>query len=66
MKVKFGCDNGANIHSARTEIFDTLEDLGYEDEEWTALSTYEKYELAKEWCFERLDIWVEDFEHITN
>ena len=60
MKVKFGCDNGANVHSARTETFDTLEDLGYEDEEWNALTEDQKYELAKEWCFERLDIWVEE------
>lgn len=59
MKVKFVCDSGANIHSARTEVIDT-EDYGYEDEEWLALSEEQKQEVVEEWAHERLEIYWDE------
>jgi len=54
--VKFYCDNGANIHSCRTEKIDTEKDWGLLEGEWESMSEDEKYEMAKEWAFEKLDI----------
>ena len=56
MKVQFFCNSGANIHSERRQTFDTKLDLKYSDDEWSALSDDEKYELATEWANERLEI----------
>ena len=55
MKVKFVCDSGANIHSARTEVVDT-EDYGYTDEKWLELSEEQKQEIVEEWANERLQV----------
>ena len=49
MKVRFVCDSGANIHSARKEVVDT-EDLGITDEERLELSEDDKYEMVSEWA----------------
>ena len=50
MKVQFFCNSGANIHSCNdSDIFDTVEDLGYEDGEWEKLSDDDKYEAAAEY-----------------
>jgi hypothetical protein len=38
MRVKFCCDNGANIHSVRKDTFDTERDFGITDEEWQEMS----------------------------
>lgn len=59
MKVKFVCDSGANIHSARTEVIDT-NDLGYSDEEWEALSDDDKYEMVSDWANNYLSIYWEE------
>ena len=59
MKVEFWCNNGANIHSKRTETFD-MGGWGISDEEWREMSDDEKYEMVKEWMYERLDYgWKE-------
>jgi len=60
MKVKFVCDSGANIHSAREEIFDTEIDFSILDEEWNQMSEDEKYNLVKEWAWNRLEIYWEE------
>ena len=54
--VKFYCDSGANIHSCRTEELDTEKHLSLLEGEWESMSEDEKYEMAKEWAFEKLDI----------
>ena len=59
MKVKFVCDSGANIHSARTEVVDT-EDYGYTDEEWLELSEEQKQEIVEEWAYERLQVYFDE------
>ena len=59
MKVKFVCDSGANIHSARTEVIDT-EDYGYTDEEWLELSEEQKQEIVEEWANERLQVYFDE------
>ena len=59
MKVKFVCDSGANIHSARTEVIDT-EDYGYTDEEWLELSEEQKQEIVEEWANERLQVFFDE------
>ena len=59
MKVKFVCDSGANIHSARTEVVDT-EDYGYTDEGWLELSEEQKQEIVEEWANERLQVYFDE------
>ena len=59
MKVKFVCDSGANIHSARTEVVDT-EDYGHTDEEWLELSEEQKQEIVEEWANERLQVYFDE------
>lgn len=59
MKVKFVCDSGANIHSARTEVIDTNA-LGYSDEEWETLSDDDKYEMVSDWANNYLSIYWEE------
>lgn len=56
MKIKFCCDNGANIHSTLEHTFKP-KDLGFTEDEWKELSDDEKMEIVKEWAFERFDYW---------
>jgi hypothetical protein len=60
MRVKFCCDNGANIHSVRKDTFDTERDFGITDEEWQEMSEEEKYKMVEEWANERINIWFEE------
>ena len=60
MKVKFACDNGANAQSERTDTFDTVTDLGYEEGEWEKLDEDAKYEAVRDWAMERFDYWFEE------
>lgn len=62
MKVRFCCDNGANIHSKRTEDFDVEEDLNMTLEEWDQMPEEEKDKMVQEWAYERMDIWIEKLE----
>jgi len=59
MKITFYCDSGANIHSKREESF-SVEDLGYTEEEWLALSDEEKQQEADIWANERLEIGYDE------
>ena len=59
MKIKFWCDNGANIHSCREDVF-TLRDLGYSAEEWSEMTEDEKYDVVKDWAMERFDYGFEE------
>ena len=56
MKIELYCNSGANIHSCRKEILDLEKDYGINDEEWAEMSDDEKYNMAEEWAFERLEI----------
>ena len=61
MKVRFFCNSGANIRSTRkSEVLDTVDDLGYEEGEWETLSDDEKYKEAEVWANERLEIYFEE------
>lgn len=56
MKVKFFCNSGANIHSCREEILDTVDDLSLAEGEWETLTDDEKGEMASEWANNKLEI----------
>ena len=60
MKVKFCCDSGANIHSCRSEVIDTVEDLGLDEGEWEALRDADKLSLVDDWAANRLEIYYEE------
>lgn len=57
--VKFVCNSGANIYSARKDVFNTVKDFGMEEGEWEALSEDERFELVNEWAQDRLEIYWE-------
>lgn len=59
MKIKFVCDSGANIHSARKEVINT-EDYGFEDDEWLALSDDQKQKVVEDWAYDRLEIYWDE------
>ncbi len=59
MKVKFVCDSGANIHSAREEVVD-LEDWGISDTEWGNMTEKQKQDLVEEWAYDRLEIYWDE------
>lgn len=59
MKVKFYCDSGANIHSAREDEIDLIEDWGMTEEECSELSEEDLNKLAMEWAWERLEVGCE-------
>jgi len=62
MKVRFICDSGANIDSARKSKWFDTEDLGYSDEEWSKLSDLDKYKEAESWSYEHIEIYWEETE----
>jgi len=47
MKVKFFCDNGANIHSKKSHTFDTVCDLHLDKGEWEKMTADEKHEILE-------------------
>lgn len=49
-KVKFYLDSGANIHSCRSEEFDTVDDLGLDEGEWEEYTDDEKHECVMDWA----------------
>lgn len=57
MKVVFCCDSGANIHSRRKEVIDTVVDLGMEEGEWESMSDEDRQKMVEEWAWERLEIF---------
>ena len=59
-KVKFNCDSGANIHSCRKEVLDTVTDLGLDEGEWEGMDDDERQKIVGEWAWQRLDIFYED------
>ena len=59
-KVRFFCDSGANIHSCRDEVIDTVEDWGLEEGAWEKLSDDEKWKVSDEWAQDRLEIGYEE------
>ncbi len=61
MKVRFNVDSGANIHSNNdSEWFDVVEDFDLEEGEWEKYTDDQKWEFAKEWADERIEIWYEE------
>jgi hypothetical protein len=62
MKVRFICDSGANIHSARKAELDTVKDLGLDDGEWEEYTDEERQETVNDWANNRLEIYWEPVE----
>lgn len=60
MKVRFFCDSGANIKSCRSEIIDTVADLGMAEGEWEGLDDEAKQKHAEEWAWDRLEIGYDE------
>ena len=61
MKIKFCHDNGANIHSCRTEIMNT-EDLGLTDDEWREMHEDDRMKMVENWALENFEYWYESEE----
>jgi hypothetical protein len=60
-KVRFFLNNGANIHSLRkSDLLDTVEDLGLDEGEWEGMSEDDKQKLAEEWAAEKIEIYFEE------
>ena len=55
MKLEIWCDSGANIHSCRTVIVDSLKEFGLDDDDWNDLPEEEKEECVKEIALERFE-----------
>lgn len=60
MKVKFCCDNGANIHSQRSETIDIEKYFGITDEEWLEMTEDQKYKVVEEWAMQLFNFWYEE------
>lgn len=60
MKVKFCLDSGANINSCRSETFDTVKDLGLEEDEWELLPVECKNDMVWEWANNHIEMWYEE------
>lgn len=58
-RIRFYCDNGANIESCRSDEF-TPKELGLTDQEWQELTEDEKYEMVRDWAFDKLDYGYEE------
>lgn len=58
-KIKFVCDNNANIHSSREETY-TLKQLGLTEEEWDEMSEEDRYKMVEDWAMERFEYWFEE------
>jgi len=60
MKVKFCCDNGANIHSKKVRTFDTVRDLHLDGGEWEKMTEDEKHKILECWANEQYEYWYEE------
>jgi hypothetical protein len=59
MRLKFWCNNHANIHSERSDTFE-LSDFGYTEEEWNSQTEEEKQKHVEDWAMERFDFGFEE------
>lgn len=59
--IKICCNNGANIHSKRTENVPVTELTDSEDS-WYAMTNEEKQKATWDWVMERcwIDVWYEE------
>jgi hypothetical protein len=62
MKVRFVCDSGANIKSERSEILDTVQDLGLDEGEWEGMDDDQKQNMVNQWANDRLEVYWDDQE----
>jgi hypothetical protein len=60
MKVKFYVDSGANIHSQRSQILDTVKDLGMQEGEWESMPEDERHEYVDAWVSEKIEQGYEE------
>lgn len=59
MKIRFYCDNGANIHSRKQETF-SLSDLGLTEEEWREMTEEGKIKMVEEWMWDSMEVGFEE------
>lgn len=60
--IRLWVDSGANIYSKCSETM-SVEDLGYTDEEWDAMTEDQKYKVAETWAWENgLEIGYRELE----
>ncbi len=65
MKVTFHLDNGANIHSCRSQSWDLdnprdVKRFGFTETEWLAMGETDKDETLHEWATQLIDIYYEE------
>ena len=61
MKVKLNVNSGANIHSNNSSGWlDPVKDLGLDEGEWETLSDEDKWEFAREWADNYIEIYYEE------
>lgn len=53
-KFRVWLDSGANIHSMKEDVI-SLEELGYTNEEWDALTEDKQDDVMREVAFDRSD-----------
>ena len=53
-KIIYWCDSGANIHSCRKDET-TLEELGFTEDEWFAMTEDKRDDVMREIALDRLD-----------
>lgn len=64
MRLRIWCDSGANAQSKWEEEINTSE-LGFTDEQWSALSDEDKEAEVREVAFERLDWGYEELKEAS-
>lgn len=61
MKVRFSWDSGANIHSRKSVVIDTVKDLGYDEGDWEELTEDEQHEAVMQFAWDHgLSVWWEE------
>ena len=62
-KIKIYIDSGANIHSCREQVIDTVVEFDMDEGEWEQQSDGSKEQFIWEWVEQRLDWgWYEEGE----
>ncbi len=64
VRLRIWCDSGANAQSKWEEEINTSE-LGFTDEQWSALSDEDKEAEVREVAFERLDWGYEELKEAS-
>lgn len=58
-RIVFCSNNGANIHSKKTETF-TFEQLRLTEKEWNQMDEGDRNKMVHEWAMETFEYWYEE------